>query len=439
VGNGLLIAGMLILLFREHWSIGLLAAGFVLLALAVLNAGRKRIAPHWVAARQTSADLSGYLEERLAGIEDIRSSGATAYKMRLLYEQMRTMMQRYRSARVLGSIAPLSAAGLYTLAFAGTLGLGAYWFSRGQLTLGAIFLTSYYVRQLERPLRHIMQQVEDLQRAAASIARVAELVQIQSRVQDGPGAPLPPGPLEVAFQDVSFAYQAERPVLRDVSFRLAAGHVLGVLGRTGSGKTSITRLLFRLYDPEQGVIRVGGTDVRQATLAQLRERIGMVTQEVQLFHGTIRENLTLFDEGVPDAAILRAIAELGLEDWFRSLPDGLDMAIGTGGNTLSAGEAQLLAFTRVLLKDPAIVILDEASSRLDPATERLIAHAVARLLHDRTGIIVAHRLSTLQRVDEIMILEEGRIVEHADRVLLETDAGSRWAQLVRAGLEEAWS
>jgi len=437
LGNALLIGGILLLLFREHWSIGLLASTFTVLATIIMNKGRNRTAPHWVAARQTSADLSGYLEERLAGIEDIRSSGATAYKMRLLYGHMRAMMKHYRDARVIGGIGPAGAAGLYNLVFAGALGLGAYWFSRGAMTVGSIFLVSYYVRQMERPLRLIMNQVEDLQRAGASIQRVEELVRTESRVQDGPGASLPAGPLAVEFQDVSFAYHPDRPVLRDLSLHLEPGRVLGLLGRTGSGKTSITRLLFRLYDPAAGTVRVAGVDVRQATLAQLRERIGMVTQEVQLFRGTIRENLALFDESVPDEAMLHAIEELGLGAWFRSLPEGLDTLVGAGGNSLSAGEAQLLAFTRVLLKDPGIVILDEASSRLDPATEQLIEHAVERLLQNRTGIIVAHRLSTVQRVDEIMILENGRVVEHAPREALAADPGSRWAQLLRVGMEEA--
>lgn len=437
LGNALLIGGILLLLFREHWSIGLLATIFTVLATIIMNKGRNRTAPHWVAARQTSADLSGYLEERLAGIEDIRSSGATAYKMRLLYGHMRSMMKHYRDARVIGGVGPAGAAGLYNLVFAGALALGAYWFSRGAMTVGSIFLVSYYVRQMERPLRLIMNQVEDLQRAGASIQRVEELVRTESSIQDGPGVSFPAGPLAVDFQDVSFAYHPERPVLRDLSLHLEPGKVLGLLGRTGSGKTSITRLLFRLYDPAEGIVRVAGVDVRQATLAQLRERIGMVTQEVQLFRGTIRENLALFDESVPDEAMLHALEELGLGAWFRSLPEGLDTLVGAGGNSLSAGEAQLLAFTRVLLKDPGIVILDEASSRLDPATEQLIEHAVERLLQNRTGIIVAHRLSTVQRVDEIMILENGRVVEHAPRGALAADPSSRWSQLLRVGMEEA--
>ena len=437
LGNLLLLLGTLLLLFWEQWSIGLLATVFALLAGAILNETRRRTTHLWVKGRQASADFAGFVEERLAGLEDIRSSGATDYKMRLLYGHFRNLYRRYRDARVIGSIGPISTAGLHALALAGTLALGAFFFSRGAMTIGAIFLVSYYVRQLERPLRQIMRQIEDLQRAGASIERVDELIHTRAMVQDGPGAALPDGPLAVAFDDVSFAYYPEHPVLHGVSFRLRPGVVLGVLGRTGSGKTTLTRLLFRLYDPTSGVVRLGDTDIRQPTLAQLRGRVGMVTQDVQLFRGTIRENLTFFDEHVPDAAIMEAIEGLGLQAWFRSLPGGLDTLVGAGGSSLSAGEAQLLAFTRIFLKDPGLVILDEASSRLDPATERLIERAVDRLLHNRTGIIIAHRLHTVRRADEIMILEHGRIVEHGPNATLAADADSRFAGLLRMGLEEA--
>jgi ABC-type multidrug transport system fused ATPase/permease subunit len=223
--------------------------------------------------------------------------------------------------------------------------------------------------------------------------------------------------------------------------------VLGLLGRTGSGKSTLTRLLFRFYDPSGGAIRLGAPsrgegcgagellDIRRSRQADLRRCIGMVTQEVQLFQATVRQNLTLFDDTVPDERVRQVIAEVGLGDWLASLPNGLDTHLGAGGG-LSAGEAQLLAFARVFLADPGLVILDEASSRLDPATERRIEQAVGRLLTDRTAIIVAHRLGTVQRADEIMILEDGHIAEHGPRLALVNDPGSRFAHLLRTGLED---
>jgi ATP-binding cassette subfamily B protein len=232
-------------------------------------------------------------------------------------------------------------------------------------------------------------------------------------------------------------------VLTDITFTLPPGRVLGLLGRTGSGKSTLTKLLFRFYDPVTGAIRLGdgngrAYDIRDAQQAQLRRRIGLVTQEVQLFHATVRDNLTLFDDTIADERILQVIRELGLGNWFAALPAGLATRLD-GNSGLSAGEAQLLAFARVFLANPGLVILDEASSRLDPATEQLIEQAIDRLLAGRTGIIIAHRLATVQRADEIMILDGGHIGEYGLRLELAYNPNSRFYHLLQTGLEEAYA
>jgi ABC-type multidrug transport system fused ATPase/permease subunit len=230
-------------------------------------------------------------------------------------------------------------------------------------------------------------------------------------------------------------------VLHGVAFRLEPGEILGLLGRTGSGKTTVTRLLFRLYDPDAGAITLGSqgraTDLRRLTLASLHERVGIVTQDVQIFRASVRDNLTFFERShVPDSEIVALLEEIGLGPWLRGLPRGLDTELESGGTGLSAGEAQLLAFARVFLKNPGLVVLDEASSRLDPATEQLIERAVDRLLRGRTAIIVAHRLSTVQRADKILILDGGRVVEAGPREALAADPDSHFAGLLRTGMEE---
>jgi ATP-binding cassette, subfamily B, bacterial len=225
-------------------------------------------------------------------------------------------------------------------------------------------------------------------------------------------------------------------VLKDIELELAPGRVLGLLGRTGSGKTTMARLVFRLFDPVEGAIRLGGVDLREAKVKHLRQRVALVTQDVQLFQATVRDNLTFFDRGISDARIQEVIERLELADWYAALPQGLDTKLETGGRGLSAGEAQLLAFTRVFLRDPGLVILDEASSRLDLATEQLIERAVDKLLQERTAIIIAHRLGTVQRADEIMILQDGEIIEHGARLALASEATSRFAHLLETGLEE---
>jgi ATP-binding cassette subfamily B protein len=309
-------------------------------------------------------------------------------------------------------------------------------FQEGLITLGTVYLIVYYTNLLRRPIREITHQIENLQNIGAATERLQDLQAIDGLINDGPGREIAQGALALQFEGVSFSYIDDEPVLNGISFQLKPGSVLGLLGRTGSGKTTLARLVFRLYDPNQGGITLGGVPLSTPHLRALRDRVAIVTQDVQLFQATVRDNLTFFDRSIPDQRIMDVIAELGLMDWYQTLSHGLNTKLESGGRGLSAGEGQLLAFTRVFLRDPGLVILDEASSRLDPATEHLIERAVDKLLQDRTAIIIAHRLATIQRTDEIMILDDGRIVEHGHRDHLAGDPQSRFYGLLQTGLEE---
>ena len=437
IAHVLLLAGVVTMIFRENALVGVVMGIYALFTLWALNRVRSFAIPAWGSARQASASFYGFLEEQLSGTEDTRSSGAVPWTLRNFARLMNFRLKSEQKAGMMN-------AGIFgVVAFCAVLGTGIslvagyLLYSQGIITLGTVFLFVNYTHILVRPMRELTMQVQELQKAGAGIGRVNELLSIQTKIEDGAGVPVPPGPLNVEFDNVIFSYNDEEVVLQNVDFRLAPGKVLGLLGRTGSGKTTISRLLFRLYDPVYGSIRLGGTDLRDASLRQLRQRIGIVTQDVQLFRASVRDNLTFFDDSIPDERILEAIHDLGLGPWLAQLPEGLDTRIDSGGRGLSAGEAQLLAFTRVFLKDPGLVILDEASSRLDPVTERHIERAIDKLLHQRSGIIVAHRLATVQRTDEIMVIDRGKIVEHDSRARLAADPDSRFAQLLRTGLEEA--
>jgi ATP-binding cassette, subfamily B, bacterial len=433
LGNVLLLFGVLILLFRIDARVGAAAAGLALITLLLLNRLRSVAAPHWLAARQASADLFGFLEERLAGTEDIRANGATDYTMLREYQYMRAMLRKERAAMVLGSLAGNSAYLMYTIALAVSLAFGAYLYDAHAITLGTVYLIVNYTQMLSRPIDQISRQLQDLQQAGAGVARVSDLFRTRSSlIEPAQPASLPPGALSLAFDGVTFGYGAAAPVLRNLSFQLRPGEVLGLLGRTGNGKTTISRLILRLYDPQAGSIRLGDRLLKDLSFADLRSRVGIVTQEIQLFQASLRDNLTVFDRAIPDARVLDALHELGLSDWYASLPRGLD-SILAGGGGLSAGQAQLLAFARVFLRDPDLLILDEASSRLDPATERQIEQAIGRLLAGRTAIIIAHRLTTVQRADTILLLERGAAAEYGPRESLLADAGSRFSILLRAG------
>jgi ATP-binding cassette subfamily B protein len=440
IGSALLLVGILIVLFIEDWRIGLSLTAFALLSLAVLARLREHAVAESTAEREQSATMFGFIEERLTSLEDIRANGAGAYAMRRFFEVMRNFTRAAEVAWLKRSVVWLTSMGLFNVGTVLAFGLGAALYLAGSVTLGTAFLLTNYVAMLFHPIELLTQQLQDLQKAAAGLTRVQELLAIERIILDGPREDLPAGPLAVAFQDVSFTYEdGDQQVLRDLDFVLSPGTSLGLLGRTGSGKTTLSRLLFRLYDPSAGAIRLGDAALPELSLEALRRRVGMVTQDVQLFQATVRDNLTLFDGSIPDERILAIIEDLGLGEWLARQPEGLDTELAAGGGGLSAGEAQLLAFARVFLKDPGLVILDEPSSRLDPATERLIDRAVKRLLNDRTAIIIAHRLGTVQRVDEIMIMEDGRIVEHGPRTRLASDPSSHFSGLLRTGMEETFA
>lgn len=434
VASLLLLLGVLVVLFGINPVIGVTFAGFVVIALVALRSIQRVIVPFAKVDLQTVAALFGYLEERLTGTEDIRSRGAIDHVLRGLYGHMRARMRARRNAdlmytALLGMVGLLTAIGT-ALAYA----LGGSLFRHGAITIGTVFAVVSYIALVIAPLNQLTQQVQDLQQATAGIIRVQELLDTSSAIQDGRGASLPVGALSVTCTHLSFDYRQDAPVLDDLSFTVAPGTVLGILGRTGSGKSTLARLLVRLYDPTHGSIQLGDVDLRDTRQREIRQRVGLVTQEVQLFHGSIRDNVTLFDPAVPEAQILQAFRDLGLWDWYTALPAGLETELAGGDAGLSAGEAQLLAFARVFLRDPGLVILDEASSRLDPTTERRIERAVDVLLRGRTGIIVAHRLGTVERAQAILILDDGRIVEQGRRESLAADPTSRYAGLRRTGL-----
>jgi len=455
LGNGLLIAGVLLLLFREDPRLGLAMTVYAAATLLALGVLQDRATARWGEQRQSFADLFGFVEERYNGTEDIRANGAEPYVMNGLYQLMRTVLRKGVAARMFNSLSFVATNFLFLMGYALGLGLGAYLYLQGALTIGAAYLIVYYIGMIAVPLEDVRRQAQDLGAARASLGRALDLFGLQSAVRSEGSAQLPAGALWVDFRGVSFAYDGPDAdpataepqgdnlragisfALRDIRFTLPPGRLLGLLGRSGGGKTTLTRLLFRLYDPAVGSIQLGGVDIRDLPLSGLRRGVGMITQDVQLFQASIRDNLAFFNPRIDDERIEYALRELGLWEWVQRLPAGLNTPLGAGGQGLSAGEAQLLAFARVFLKDPGLILLDEASARLDPATEALLERAIDRLLRARTAIVIAHRLHTVQRVDDILILENGRTAELGERAALAADPGSRFAHLFRTGLEEA--
>lgn len=434
--NSLLLIGVLAVVLREDWRVGLVLTAFTALALLVLNYTRSLAIARLAEARGCAAQFYGFVGEQLGGKEDVRAIGGLSYTMQRCYRQLRNWLAVQMAAYRRHSLMRASTLLVFVLGNSLTLGLGAWLYLRGTITLGTVYLLLHYTELINAPIQEIRSQLQDLQRAAASIGRVEELFATTSSLSDGPGAELPDGPLAVELRDVRFGYDAEQPVLQGINLRLPPGQALGLLGRTGSGKTTVGRLLARFHDPQVGEVRLGGVKVAEMKLQDLRQRIGLVTQDVQLFNASVRDNLTFFRREITDGRILAVLSELGLDSWLASQPRGLDTLIAAGGGGLSAGEGQLLALARCFLTDPALIILDEASSRLDPLTEGLVEQALDRLLVGRTALIIAHRLETVRRVQQIAILEQGQVVEQGQPAALAADPSSRFYRLLQGGNRE---
>ena len=383
--------------------------------------------------------------------------------MQRFYRVLQGWLPLYHQARFTSTLLWTGSVGLFTIGNTIALFLAAYLWNRQAITIGSAYLIFHYTNLLSEPIERIREELEQLQQVEASIYRIQELLQLESHLPDRGQIPLPSAALSVKLENVWFSYdkslaksipknnaanlsptppvsQSPHPpvlqenwTLRNISLNLPAGKTLGLLGHTGSGKTTLARLLLRFYDVDRGTIYLDSTATTQTPVPQLRQRVGIVTQDVQLFQASIRDNLTFFDATIDDAKILSTLELLGLTDWLRSLSQGLDTILSSDSSGLSAGQAQLLAFARVFLKNPGLVILDEASSRLDPTTEMLIEKAIAQLLQDRTAIIIAHRLKTIQRADQILILERGKIVEYGDRITLIQNPNSQFSKLLALG------
>ena len=422
--NLLMAAGIVVVLWFEDWRVGAAVAAFAVVGAVVVDRVRALGVPRFVRSRAASAAFFGRLSEWLAAAEELRPLGGQRY-LRASFERV---LAHWLPREVAAEIAGHALSVANTLVFIGGMAVGlsvsAGLFRAGLLTLGTVWLVYRYSELIRGPMSALRAEMQQLQQAQAALIRIDELL-AEKNAAHGGTARLPAGACSLEFDRVGFSYVAGAPVLRAVNFGLTGGAVLGMVGSTGSGKSTIARLLSRMIELQEGDIRLGGVSVRELAAAQLRRRVAVLPQEAEIMPGSVRDNVALFDDFVSADAVAGAFERLGAGLWLRQLPDGVETAIGPGGRELSSGERQLIAIARILLREPSLVILDEPAARIDRATEALVRHALAQLLRGRTGLVIAHRRTTLELADDVALLDGGAIVERIPRAALDAGAPSR--------------
>ncbi|HET7399423.1 MAG TPA: ABC transporter ATP-binding protein [Intrasporangium sp.] len=365
-------------------------------------------------------DHAAALEEGVAARDDLRASLGQAHAVRRCTELASAVHTRFAVVLELESRIGRRTGTLLHGVLAGTALVGVALVMGGRLDTAALvtlfLVTTMFVGQVDMLARHL----PDLQAGFGAVLRLRGLLGAEREPVGGDG--LPRGPLDVVFADLHFAYEEGRFALEHVDLQVTAGTTCALVGRTGSGKSTLASLLSRAVEPRRGSVLLGGVDVLDVDLQQLRSAVGVVTQRTEILAGTLAENITLF-EPVTRAEVESAVAELGLDDWVAGLPDGLETVLGPGGTTLSSGEEQLVAFARLLVRDVRVVVLDEATARMDPVTETQVVRAAERLLAGRTGLLVAHRLSTTERAEQVAVLDGGRVVQQGPRSRLASEDG----------------
>lgn len=366
------------------------------------------------------SDHAAALEEAVTARDDLRTSLGQAHVVRRLSGLSALVHRRFNEVLALEArVAWRTGVLLYGL-LAGTAVAGVALVVGGDLSVARLvtlfLVTSTFVGQVDQMARHL----PELQAGIGAVTRLRQLLATAPEPEGG--APVPAGALDLEFRDLHFAYPDGDFALRGVSLQVPAGRTCALVGRTGSGKSTLASLLSRAVEPAPGTVFLGGADVLDLDLQRLRAVVGVVTQRTDILVGTLAENITLFAD-LPRARVESAIAQLGLAEWVAGLPGGLDTPLGAGGTPLSAGEEQLVAFARLLVRDVAVVVLDEATARMDPLTEALVVRAADRLLTGRTGILVAHRLSTTARADLVAVLDHGRVVQQGPRREVATSQG----------------
>ena len=430
VQNVLLFTGALVAILLLSWQLALCT--LVLLPPLVLGTRWfRRVANRaYLEVRERVGANLATLQEGLAGVRVVQAYGQeTAFVDRFDVTNEAFHDANVATARITVRYFPFVEY-LGVVGIAVIVGIGGWFTTKGIVTVGTVAAFVLYLNNLFEPVQQLGQIYNTVQSAGAALHKLFGLLDTRPSVAERPGAIDLGASGAIEVDAVAFGY-SERLVLEDVSLTIAPGERIALVGPTGAGKSTLAKLIARFYDPRTGTVRVGGVDLRDATLESLRHRIVVVPQEGYLFTGTIRDNVRVGRPEATDDEVAAALDRLGLLERFSALPDGLDTEVRERGSRLSAGERQLVSLARAALADPAVLVLDEATSNLDPGTERAVEVALEQLTDHRTVIVVAHRLSTAARADRVAVVDDGRLVECGPHAAL-VAAGGRYAALFAA-------
>jgi ATP-binding cassette, subfamily B, multidrug efflux pump len=437
LGDVAVLAGIVGILFALDPSLAAITFGILVPMLWVTNWFRKGARDTYRDVRVKIARVNAFLQEHISGIAIVQ-----------LFRRERVATKAFAEVNDAHRVANIESIFYYSvfypaLDFLSALGMASIvWYGgwqvlRGRMTIGAVVAFLQYSKRFYRPLMDLSEKYNILQAAMASSERIFQLLDTEPSITTPKDAVAPAGPLrgEVAFEGVRFSYTPGEEILKGVSFHVPPGQTVALVGATGAGKSTILNLLLRFYDVSSGRVLVDGADVRRYDAVQLRRHFGIVLQDTFLFTGTIAENVSFFDPDMPRSRIEDACREVGLGPLLSRIPDGLDEKLTERGGGLSVGEKQLVSFARALARDPRVLILDEATSSVDPETEKTIERAVQRVLAGRTSIVVAHRLSTIVRADRILVLSHGEVKESGTHAEL-LERGGLYARLYALQLKD---
>ncbi|WP_432190121.1 ABC transporter ATP-binding protein [Streptomyces sp. Tue6028] len=421
IANVLTALGILVVMVVVVPAAGMGIALLTVLMFFCFSRLTRRAARKWEAAREQQTEFFGFVGDSLAARDDLIPLGESDWLTGRTRNRLDTLFRvegrAYMAGRALWPLAQL----FFALSLGLAMAFGLRSLGHGGVTVGTLTMLYLYVNLLQEPLEEISSQADQLQRMMAVLGLSARLLDPEDAPRPAHGATavgsapdsapaLGAGPHEVRVEDVTFGY-GDGNVLHNVSFSVRAGGSLGIVGPTGAGKSSIINLLCGLALPGEGRITLGGVDVSTMTPARLSRQITVLSQQAHLFAAPLLDNVTLFDDSVPHEQVWDVLEQLGAASWVKALPQGLETRVGAGGRQLSEGEAQIIAGARALLNPMGLLIIDEGTSRLDPETEKAWSTVVRTLQRDRTVIMVAHRLSTLRDVDELLMMKDGRVAE----------------------------